>query len=83
MIIVMEPMASVENINRVVAILEQHGFKYVVNKGELLTTIDAFGDKTSLTADRLSALDGVKEVKMIREPFRLASRDRKLEDTII
>ena len=31
----------------------------------------------------MAALDGVKEVKIIREPFRLASRDRKPEDTII
>ena len=83
MIIVMEPKASLENIDKVVSILSEHGFKFVVNQGELLTTIDAFGDKTTLTADRLSALDGVKEVKMIREPFRLASRDRKSEDTII
>ena len=83
MIIVMEPKASLENINKVTEVLTQHGFKFVVNKGEMLTTIDAFGDKTSLTADRLSALDGVKEVKIIREPFRLASRDRKSDDTII
>lgn len=83
MIIVMEPKASSANIEKVVSILSEHGFKFVVNHGELLTTIDAFGDKTSLTADRLSAIDGVKEVKMIREPFRLASRDRKSEDTII
>ena len=83
MIIIMEPKASSDNINRVVEILAEHGFRYVVNKGELLTTIDAFGDKTTLTADRLNALEGVKEVKMIREPFRLASRDRKSEDTVI
>lgn len=83
MIIVMEPKASQENINRVVAVLAEHGFKYLVNQGEIYTTIDAFGDKTSLTADRLNALEGVKEVKIIREPFRLASRDRKSEDTVI
>ena len=83
MIIVMEPRASQEKINRVVEVLTEHGFKYLVNHGEIFTTIDAFGDKTSLTADRLNALDGVKEVKIIREPFRLASRDRKSDDTII
>lgn len=83
MIIVMEPKASQEKINRVVEILTEHGFKYIVNQGEIFTTIDAFGDKTTLTADRLNALDGVKEVKNIREPFRLASRDRKSDDTVI
>lgn len=83
MIIVMEPRASKENINRVVEVLSEHGFKYLVKQGEIYSTIDAFGDKTTLTADRLNALDGVKEVKIIREPFRLASRDRKSEDTVI
>lgn len=47
------------------------------------TVIDAIGDKTSVTPGRLAALEGVKEVKVIREPFRLASRDRKAEDTVI
>ena len=79
----MEPHSSKESINRVVQVLEEHGFKVLVKSGEIYTTIDAFGDKTSLTVDRLSALDGVKEVKIIREPFRLASRDRKAEDTVI
>ena len=83
MIIVMEPYASKENIDRVVQVLEEHEFKVLVKSGEIFTTIDAFGDKTSLTVDRLSALAGVKEVKVIREPFRLASRDRKTEDTVI
>ena len=83
MIIIMEPSASQENIKRVVNILKEHEFRVIVNKGEIHTVIDAFGDKTSITPGRISALEGVKEVKIIREPFRLASRDRKPEDTII
>lgn len=83
MIIIMEPSASQENIKRVVDILKEHEFRVIVNKGEIHTVIDAFGDKTSITPGRISALEGVKEVKIIREPFRLASRDRKPEDTVI
>ncbi len=83
MIIVMEPKASVENINRVVEVLKKHEFRVIVNEGEIHTVIEAFGDKTSITPGQISALEGVKEVKIIREPFRLASRDRKQEDTII
>ena len=83
MIIIMEPSASQENIKRVVNILKEHEFRVIVNKGEIHTVIAAFGDKTSITPGRISALEGVKEVKIIREPFRLASRDRKHEDTII
>ena len=83
MIIVMEPSASKENIKRVVDLLTEHEFRVIVNQGEIHTVIDAFGDKTSITPGRISALEGVKEVKIIREPFRLASRDRKPEDTVI
>lgn len=83
MIIIMEPSASKENINRVVEVLNEHEFRVIVNQGEIHTVIDAFGDKTSITPGRISALEGVKEVKIIREPFRLASRDRKPEDTVI
>ena len=83
MIIIMEKGATDENIQKVCARLEENGFQIRVNKGELLTVIDALGDKSSLSEDRLLSLEGVKEVKHIREPFRLASRDRKEDDTII
>ena len=83
MIIVMEQRVPQESIDKVVQLLTDHGFNYIVNHGEIFTTIDAFGDKTTLTPDRINALSGVKEVKLIREPFRLASRDRKSDDTII
>ena len=83
MIIIMEPSASKENIKRVVDVLTEHEFRVIVNQGEIHTVIDAFGDKTSITPGRISALQGVKEVKIIREPFRLASRDRQSEDTVI
>lgn len=83
MIIVMEPSATKENISRVVEVLKENEFRVIVNQGEIHTVIDAFGDKTTITPGRINALEGVKEVKIIREPFRLASRDRKSEDTII
>ena len=83
MIIIMEPNATDLQAQKVIDILKSSGFDIRHKKGEIYTVIDAIGDKTTLTPDRLAALDGVKEVKIIREPFRLASRDRKPEDTII
>lgn len=79
----MERGAAQENIQKVVDLLEQNGFETNVSTGSLYTTIDAFGDKTTVTPGRVAALEGVKEVKQIREPYRLASRDRKEEDTVI
>ena len=83
MIIIMEPKATDEQAQKVIEFLKSSGFDIRHKKGEIYTVIDAIGDKTTVTPDRLAALDGVKEVKIIREPFRLASRDRKPEDTII
>lgn len=83
MIIIMEPHATEAQAQKVIDFLKNAGFDIRHKKGEIYTVIDAIGDKTTVTPDRLAALDGVKEVKIIREPFRLASRDRKPEDTII
>lgn len=83
MIIIMEPKASEAQVQRVIEFLKSNGFEIRFNRGEVHTVIDALGDKTTVTPGRIAAFDGVKEVKVIREPFRLASRDLKSEDTVI
>lgn len=83
MIIIMEPNATAENKKAVTDLLHAHGFKVIEHQGDVHTVIDALGDKTELSPNRLDAMDGVKKVKLIREPFRLASRDRQSEDTVI
>lgn len=83
MIIIMEPSATSENIQAVTDLLKEHGFRVIVHEGDVHTVIDALGDKTTLSPGRIDAMEGVKKVKLIREPFRLASRDRKTEDTVI
>lgn len=83
MIIIMERNATKVQIQRVIDLLKDNDFEVRYNIGDVHTVIDAIGDKTTLTPGRLSALEGVKEIKVIREPFRLASRDRKEEDTVI
>lgn len=83
MIIIMERDAQAENIHAVSDLLKEHGFQVIVHEGDVHTVIDALGDKTTLSPERIEAMDGVKQIKFIREPFRLASRDRKSEDTVI
>lgn len=83
MIIIMERDASKENIQAVTTLLKEHGFQVIEHQGDVHTVIDALGDKTTLSPNRIEALEGVKQIKFIREPFRLASRDRKSEDTVI
>jgi len=83
MIIIMERTVTSANIQAVTDLLKEHGFKVIVHEGDVHTVIDALGDKTTLSPSRIDALDGVKQIKFIREPFRLASRDRQSEDTVI
>ena len=83
MIIIMERTATKVQVQRVIDFLKDNGFEIRFNQGQVHTVIDAIGDKTTVTPGRVSAFDGVKEVKVIREPFRLASRDRKPNDTVI
>ena len=83
MIIIMERNATRENIQKVLDLLKSNGFKIRCNEGEGHTVIDALGDKTTITPGRIAAYEGVKEVKVIREPYRLASRDSQENDTVI
>ena len=83
MIIIMERDATLENVQAVRDLLQEHGFQVLVKEGDIHTVIDALGDKTTLSPGRIDAMEGVKKIKFIREPFRLASRDRKSEDTVI
>ena len=83
MIIIMEPNSTDIQVQKVIDFLQNSGFGIRCHRGEVHTVIDAIGDKTTVTPGRISAFDGVKEVKIIREPFRLASRDRKPDDTVI
>lgn len=83
MIIIMERDATAENVHAVTSLLKAHGFQVIVHEGDVHTVIDALGDKTTLSPGRIDAMEGVKQIKFIREPFRLASRDRKSEDTVI
>ncbi len=83
MIIIMERNATKVNIQKVLDLLTDNGFKVRCTEGEIHTVIDAIGDKNTVSPGRIAALEGVKEIKVIREPYRLASRDGQEEDTVI
>ena len=83
MIIIMEPEATTEQINKVVKHLEENDFKININYGEVFTVIAAIGDKRLVQPHSINSFDGVREVKLIQEPFKLASRESKKEDTVI
>jgi len=83
MIIIMEPGATKEQINKVVEHLESLDFKININYGEVLTVIAAIGDKRLVQPHSLNSFEGVKAVKIIQDPFKMASRESQKEDTVI
>lgn len=83
MIIIMEPGATQEQINKVVEHLESLEFKININYGEVLTVIAAIGDKRLVQPHSINSFDGVRAVKIVQDPFKMASREAKKEDTVI
>ncbi|MCD7739891.1 MAG: 3-deoxy-7-phosphoheptulonate synthase [Candidatus Gastranaerophilales bacterium] len=82
MLIVMQPNASEDKIQKVIDYIKQHGFDAHVSKGADHTVIGAVGRKVIDKRD-IELLDGVKEVIRISSPYKLVSRVFKPEDTII
>lgn len=82
MLIVMQPHASEEKIQRVIGFIKEKGFDAHVSKGEDHTVIGAVGKKLIDKRD-IELLDGVKEVIRISSPYKLVSRVFKPDDTII
>ncbi|MDD3151027.1 MAG: 3-deoxy-7-phosphoheptulonate synthase [Candidatus Gastranaerophilales bacterium] len=83
MIIIMEPNATKEQIDKVVKKMEEKGFKINLNYGDVMTVIAAIGDKRLMQPESIASFDGVRNVKLIQEPFKMAGRESKQEDTVI
>ena len=79
----MEPKATEDQINKVVDYIQSRGLRVNINRGEHLTVVAVLGDKTKLNPTSINAIDGVHEIKIIQEPYKLVSRSTKEEDTII
>ncbi len=83
MIVVMEPNAAEEQILKVSNYLIEHGFKINLNRGDVLTVIAAIGDKRLINTDSINSFEGVREVKIIQEPYKLASKNAFDHDSVI
>jgi 3-deoxy-7-phosphoheptulonate synthase len=83
MVIVMKELANDEQIQRVIAQLVEMGFDVHRSTGALRTVIGAVGGNRQFDPRLLEVLDGVQEVLRITEPYKLASRTFRPENTII
>jgi len=82
MVVVMKERATLEQIEAIVAQLMEMGFDVHRSVGATRTVIGAVGQGRG-DADLLAVQEGVHEVLRISEPYKLASRTFKPENTIV
>jgi 3-deoxy-7-phosphoheptulonate synthase len=83
MVVVMQPGASDEQIQRVIDRLVALGFDVHRSTGESQTVLGAVGVRADFDPRALELLDGVREVVRITQPYKLASRAFRPEGTVI
>jgi 3-deoxy-7-phosphoheptulonate synthase len=83
MVVVMEERATDEQVQRVIAQLVEMGFDVHRSTGALRTVIGAVGGNREFDQRLIEVLDGVHEVLRITEPYKLASRTFRPENTVI
>ncbi len=83
MVVVMQERATDDQIQKVIAQLVDMGFDVHRSTGALRTVIGAVGGNRAFDPALVQVLDGVQEVLRITEPYKLASRTFKPENTII
>jgi 3-deoxy-7-phosphoheptulonate synthase len=83
MVVVMKELATDEQIQGVIAQLTGMGFDVHRSTGALRTVLGAVGGQRQFDARLLEVLDGVHEVVRITEPYKLASRTFKRDNTVI
>ncbi len=83
MVVVMQERATDEQVTRVVAQLVDMGFDVHRSTGALRTVIGAVGGNREGDPRLIEVLDGVQEVLRITEPYKLASRTFRQDNTII
>src|ERR687896_1813150 len=83
MVVIMQERATDEQVTRVVAQLVDMGFDVHRSTGALRTVIGAVGGNREFDPRLVEVLDGVHEVLRITEPYKLASRTFKPENTVI
>jgi 3-deoxy-7-phosphoheptulonate synthase len=83
MVVVMKELATDEQIQGVIAQLTVMGFDVHRSTGALRTVVGAVGGQRQFDTRLLEVLDGVQEVVRITEPYKLASRTFKRDNTVV
>ena len=83
MIIVLRSDATQEQINHIIEKVEKLGLKPHVSKGTERTIIGVIGPEDVLRVTPLEVFPGVEKVMPVLAPYKLVSREFRLEDSVI
>jgi 3-deoxy-7-phosphoheptulonate synthase len=83
MVIVMKKGSSREDLVRVAKAVHDFGFRAHVLPGVERTAIGVTGNEGPLDSDLFERLPGVARAVPISQPFKLASREMKPDDTVV
>jgi len=83
LIIILEKGARDEQVEEIIKQVEDYGFAIHRSTGEEQILLGAIGIKPNFDTRKIKILDGVSAVYRVTEPFRLASRGHKKENTVI
>ena len=83
MIVVLEKNISDIKLENIIKHIEDFGFAIHKSTGEERMILGAIGVQPNFDTRKIKILEGVEEVYRITEPFKLASRSFKKDDSII
>ena len=83
MIIVLEKGVKDEQIEEIIKQAEDYGFSIHRSTGDEQILLGAIGIQSNFDTRKIKILEGVSAVYRVTEPFRLASRGYKKENTVI
>jgi 3-deoxy-7-phosphoheptulonate synthase len=82
-VVVLEKNVTDSQLDNIIKHLEDFGFSIHKSTGDEQIVLGAIGVKPEFDIRKVKILDGVADVFRITEPFKLASRTYKNEDTVL
>jgi len=82
-LIVMRHGATEAEVRRVIAVIEEMGYKARPMPGAQRTAIGLVGNDGRVDASRLEGLPGVQDVIHVTKPYKQVSREWKAENTVV
>src|SRR5919206_5043977 len=83
MLVVMQAQATDEQVRAVCRRIESLGYRAHPIPGAQRTAIGITGNQSEVEPGTLDDMDGVQEVIRVSKPYKLVSRDVKLENTVV